>query len=362
MTFRERFLRTIGFKPVDRLPERHAYGLMPGVLEAWYKQGLPASVTTDNDIVEYFAFPPASVSLPIDMGPVPAFEERILEDTEEHRIAIDRWGRKTRIMKGVTTIALGKEFPVTDLESWLPYKERLAGSVERIGENLEEAARKNLAGGGINQFGAMGFYWFPRDLMGDEALAVAYYEDPDLVHSINDTWCTLMEDVLHRVLSRIDLDVVHLNEDMAYKNASMIGRRQFDEFMVPYYTRLAHIVEAHDTPVFSVDSDGFLGELCEWFSACGVNLIGPNEVRAGNDIGAYRKRFDQTLAFDGGIDKLVLPEGRSVIDRMLERIVPPMMDSGGGWVVSLDHRVVPGTTLADFSYYLDRVRKLTTFE
>jgi hypothetical protein len=47
---------------------------------------------------------------------------------------------------------------------------------------------------------------------------------------------------------------------------------------------------------------------------------------------------------------------------MLEKTVRPMMYSGGGWVVSLDHRVVPGTDLADFRYYLDRVRKLTTFE
>ena len=361
MTFRERFLHTVQFKAVDRLPERHAYGLMPGVLESWYRQGLPATVTTDDDFLEYFGFPPASAPLPIDLGPIPSFDERIVEDTEKHRISIDRWGRKTRLMKGVTTIALGKEFPVSDMESWLPYKERLTDSAGRVSEALEDAARRNLATGGINRFSSMGFYWFPRDLMGDEALAVAFYEDPELVHSINDTWCTLMEHVLQQVLSRIDIDVIHLNEDMAYKNASMIGRKHFDEFMLPYYTRLGRIVERYDTPVFSVDSDGFIGELCEWFSACGVNLIGPNEVRAGNDIAAYRNRFDRTLAFDGGIDKLVLPEGRSAIDSMLERTVPPMMDSGGGWIVSLDHRVVPGTRLADFRYYLDRVRKLTTF-
>ncbi len=274
---------------------------------------------------------------------------------------MDRWGRKTRIMKGITTIALGEEFPVTGSTSWQPYIDRLSGSDTRIGKSLEEAAGANHAAGRINQFSAMGFYWFPRDLMGDEALAVAYYENPDLIHSINDTWCTLLEHVLRQALCRIDLDVVHLNEDMAYKNASMIGRNLFDEFMVPYYDRLHRIVQEHGIPVFSVDSDGYLGELALWFSGCGVNLIGPNEVRAGNNIGAYRKQYGDTLAFDGGIDKLVLTKGQSAIDEMLESTVPSIMNSGGGWVVSLDHRVVPGTSLADFEYYLREVRRLTEF-
>ena len=361
MNQRDRYIRTVQFKPVDRLPERHAYGLMPGVLEEWHRQGLPVSVQTHADIADYFGFPAKGEPLPINIGPVPAFQERILDETDEYRVAIDGWGRKTKIMKGVTTIALGKEFPVFDWESWKPYKSRLGFSIERIGEKLEHVARRNLTAGCLNTFGAMGFYWFARDLMGDEGLAVAYYEQSDLVREMNETWCSLMERILEEVTGRISLDVIHLNEDMAYKNASMIGKELFDGFMSPYYHRLRRIVEKHGVPIFSVDSDGCLSELAHWFGDCGVNLIGPNEVQAGNDILAYRRIFGDAMAFDGGIDKRVLTLGRDAIDEMLEATVPDMMASGGGWIVSLDHRVVPGTNLADFTYYLDRVREMTTF-
>ena len=361
MTFRERFVRTVRFETVDRLPIRHAYGLMPGVLDEWRSQGLPPTVESDSELNTYFGFPPAPEPLPIDLGPRPPFEEQVIEETCEYRVAIDRWGRKTRIMKGVTTLAQGKEWPVTDRETWRSYEERLRFAADRIGVGLEQAAEKNKASGRLNAFSAYGFYWLPRDLMGDEELAVSYYQDPGLVHSINGAWCSLIERVLAEVLGRIELDVIQFAEDMAYKNASMIGKHIFDEFMGPYYRRIRGIVERHGIPVFGVDTDGNTNELCGWFADLGVNLIGPNEVRAANDITEYRKRFGKTLAYFGGIDKLVLPMGGAAIDAMLDRIVPPMMESGGGWVVSLDHRVVPGTRLSDFRYYLERVRDLTTF-
>jgi len=107
-----------------------------------------------------------------------------------------------------------------------------------------------------------------------------------------------------------------------------------------------------------VDTDGNANELSGWFAECGVNLIGPNEVNAGNDIVAYRKRFGRTMGYDGGLDKRVLCQGRSAIDAMLERTIPFMKATGGGWTICLDHRVLPGTPLADFQYYVDRVRAL----
>jgi hypothetical protein len=46
---------------------------------------------------------------------------------------------------------------------------------------------------------------------------------------------------------------------------------------------------------------------------------------------------------------------------MLEKAIPFMKETGGGWIVCLDHRVVNGTPLADFQYYVERVRELSKF-
>ena len=361
MTHRERMIRTVRFQEVDRLPLRHAYGLMPGVLEDWYAEGLPSSVKTERDIYEYFGFPTRPQPLPLNVGFDPPFETRVIEENEEYRIATDGMGRATKVAKKYATIALPMEYPVQDEATWQDYRRRLAFAAERIGADLGRVAAANEASGHLNSFGTMGFYWFPRDLMGPEQLCIAYYERPELVKEILETWCGLIEQVLTVALERIRMDSVHFGEDMAYRNASIVGPAVFDAFIRPYYERIRRLVGRYEVPIFSVDTDGCLRELIQWFSECGVNMIGPNEVQAGNDVRVYRRQFGKEMAYDGGLDKRVLTRGREAIDEMLENTIPFMKETGGGWIVCLDHRVVQGTRLADFQYYLDRVREMGRF-
>jgi len=93
----------------------------------------------------------------------------------------------------------------------------------------------------------------------------------------------------------------------------------------------------------------------------GVNVLCPMEVRAGNDLVALRQEHGTHMAFSGGIDKLVLPLGRKAIDRELEQKIPFLL-AEGGYLPSLDHRVVKETSLAHFAYYVKRVRELTGAE
>ena len=361
MTYRDRFIRTVHFEPVDRLPFRLAYGLMPGVLEEWHAQGLPRTVQTYDDLCNHFAFPTHPRALPLNQGCVPPFPEKVLSEDDEAVVATDSFGRTTKMLKKYTSLPMALDFPVRDRETWLAYKERLAVRPERIGVDLEKAAAANQAEGQPNVFGAMGFFWLPRDLMGDEQLCIAYYEQPDLVEDILETWYALIESLLLGALRSIRIDALSLGEDMAYRGGSLISRAVFDRFMAPYYQRLQRIVERHGIPVFAMDSDGCLNELNDWFLDCGVNMVVPNEVQAGCRITEYRRKYGRRLAYSGGLDKRVLTQGRRAIDAMLNEIIPPMMETGGGWVVSLDHRVVPGTPLADFRYFTDRVREMTLF-
>jgi uroporphyrinogen-III decarboxylase len=63
------------------------------------------------------------------------------------------------------------------------------------------------------------------------------------------------------------------------------------------------------------------------------------------------------MAFMGGLDKLILPEGKQAIDHELESKIPAMLELGG-YLPSLDHRVVVETSLLQFGYYVKRVREL----
>ena len=362
MTNRERLIRTVQFQPVDELPFRLAFGLMPGVLEDWHAEGLPAAVRTQADVFAHFRFPPRGAdALPIHAGPFPPFEARVLEETDAYRIATDDLGRTTKVIHAVATLPAPLDFPVKDAGTWQAYKERLQFSQDRVGPDLEAAAARNVAAGRINAFRGLGFFWFLCELMGDENLCIAYYERPELVHDMLATICAMFEQTLEAALARVRLDQVWLGDNIAYNNASMVGKRIFDEFVGPYYTRIGNLVRRHKVPIFMADSGGCLRELVYWFSECGVNFIGANDPQAGNDIVEYRKLFGRKMAYDGGLDKLVLTQGRAAIDRMLDRTIPFMKETGGGWFVCLDHRVVRGTPLADFQYFVDRVREMIRY-
>ncbi len=361
MNYRERLIRTVQFKEVDELPFRHAYGVMPGVLEDWYQQGLPPSVKTKKDIYDYFGFQTRPKPLPLNIGMDPPIESRVVEETDEYRVEIDGLGRTTKVIWARATLPAAIDWTVKNEAGWKEFKRRLEFHPGRVGYDLEKITAENRATGHLNAFGNMGFFWLPRDLMGDERLCISYYENPEWIHDILETWCGLIEKVLTAALERVTLDIIHFGEDMAYKNASMIGKPVFDEFIKPYYDRIYKIIQKYEIPIFSVDSDGCLNELVHWFANCGVNYIGPNEVGAGCDIVGYRKLLGKGMAYDGGLEKQTLKRGRDAIDEMLENTIPFMKETGGGWSVCLDHRVVSGTKLSDFRYYVDRVRELAKF-
>ena len=215
MNHRERVIGTVRFRPVDRLPCRHAYGLMPGVLERWHSEGLPTGVQTISDQYAYFDFPPKPMPLPLQDAFDPPFESRVIEETDEYAVSIDGYNRKVKMLKRYASLPLPMEYPVRDEPTWRHYRDRLGFHSGRVGPNLETVAAENIARGHLNAFNLTGFYWFPRNLLGDEALCVAYYETPDLVRNILETYCGLVEKLLEAVLGRVRLDVVHVGEDMA---------------------------------------------------------------------------------------------------------------------------------------------------
>ena len=72
--------------------------------------------------------------------------------------------------------------------------------------------------------------------------------------------------------------------------------------MMPNYKKIKAFADAHNIPVFSLDTDGDCSELVPLFMECGINLIFPFEVAAGCDILEYRKKYPK-LCIMGGIDK-----------------------------------------------------------
>ncbi len=77
--------------------------------------------------------------------------------------------------------------------------------------------------------------------------------------------------------------------------------------------------------------------------------------KTGMDVVKLAEEFPR-LQIIGGINKHALERTISDIDAQLQRVLPGMLERGG-YAVSLDHWVQPEIPLANFAYYVEKVRR-----
>ena len=354
MDTRERYLKTMHFEPVDHPPLCPPGGPWASTLQRWHQEGLPEGV----GLCEYFELEPLRfAAVGIDTLLCPGFEERVIEETDEFVIKIDRHGVKVRDFKDHVSMPEHLEYPIKgapDLE-WL--SERLSWAAPgRIDENwLRNAKEAQDAGALIFCNGGM-YFGFLNEHVGTEHLMYAYFEQPEFVHRVNDMLCTLCERALEAVLPHFRLDQLGYHEDMAYKNGSLISPAMFREFMTPYYKRVTAITDQHGIDLHVMDSDGNIAELIPLWLECGINAILPLEVAAGMDVVQLRQEYGEDLRMMGGFDKRILAAAKADIKKEVERIRPVI--EGGGYIPGCDHGVPDDVPFENYCYLVSLLKEL----
>ena len=83
-----------------------------------------------------------------------------------------------------------------------------------------------------------GYFWFPRTLMGFTKISLAFYDQPELIHRINQDLTEFNLQILDQVEQVCLPTFATIAEDMSYNHGPMISERHFDEFIAPYYRRI----------------------------------------------------------------------------------------------------------------------------
>ena len=347
---REEYLDYMTFRANARPMITEIFGPLVGLPEEWAAQG---ATPEELDFSAFRYRAAGSGGMSINTGWRGGEEPVLLDETEEHIITRDRMGRRMRLCKGFATLPLPLDHPVSTREDWLRIKHHYEFSEDRFGANWEEEARAQAAAGRVVSVWIPGGFDEPRQLMGEEALCLAYYEQPELIHDILNTIGDTAYRVLDRVSSRVQIDQLQTGEDLAGKSGPLAGPAQMREFIVPYYRRIWDLLSSRGARLFSVDSDGNLNTILSSFVEGGVNLLYPMEPAAAMDIVKVREQVGPRLAFMGGIDKHVLRRSKAEIEAELEYKIPPMVRTGG-CVLGLDHRIPNGTPLEHYRFYLDK--------
>jgi len=347
---REEYLDYMTFEANARPLFTEIFGPIVGLKEEWAAQG---ATPEELDLSAFRYRRAADGGVAVNTGFMGGSAEEILEETEDHIIARDGRGRRVKLHKQAATLPLPLEYPLKNGDDWRRIRQHYEYSEERFARGWEQRAREHLEAGRVVTVSAPGAFSELRELMGDEALCMAYYDQPELVSEMLDTIGDTAFRVLDRVSQTVQVDQLSVHEDLAGKSGPLVGPKQFDAFMKPYYRRLWDMLRDRGARLFAVDTDGNVNAIIPNFLEAGVSLLYPMEPAAGMDIVNVREQYGTRLAFTGGLDKHVLRRSHEDIVAELEYKIPPMVRTGG-CVLGLDHRIPNGTPLASYRFYIGK--------
>jgi uroporphyrinogen decarboxylase len=289
---------------------------------------------------------------------MPALGPKKIADEGRYEIIIDEWGIKRRHLKDSISMDQYLDFPVKNWQDWEEMKGRFdTNTLERFPSNWDDFIQAyKTRDYPLSIFRIVGFFHFPRYLMGLKNLMLAYYKQPELILDMADFWCEFNIQMAKKVLKDVHIDWATISEDMAYKGRSMISPQFFRIFMLPFYKRLTNFLREYGVDVIFVDSDGYVHDLIPLWIECGVNGTWPLEINAGNDLIRLRREYPDFI-LSGGIDKLAIAKGPEAIEKELYGKLPYLLPYGG-YIPSIDHIPPPDISLKNWEYYARLKAKL----
>lgn len=351
---REAYIELMTFGRIDRQMFTELFGTLVGLDEEWRQQG---ATQEEIDMIGFDWDYVPIIGCGGNTGLYGGLQPRLIEENSEYLIQSDELGRVTKLCKGFATISLPLDYPVKDMDSWLTLKPFYEFQEERIDWEAVARAKKAQGEGVLVVANIPGGFDLPRQLLGEEAACLAYYEQPELMMDILETAGNTAFQVLDRISDRVIIDNLGIHEDLAGKSGALIGPNMIQKYIKPYYRNIIDLLTSKGTRIFSQDSDGNMNSVIDAFLDCGLTMMYPNEPAAGTDIVKIRKQYGKRLALKGGIDKHVLRQGKEAIRRELEYKMQSMMQQGGT-VFALDHRIPNGTSIENYRYYVDTGREI----
>jgi uroporphyrinogen-III decarboxylase len=357
MKFRNtEYIELMTFGDYERPMFAELFGPLVGLDNEWRAQG---AARDEIDMTGFdWDYIPVVRQCGGNTGIFNGFQKKILEETGEHIIWLDELGRKMKICKGYATDPLPLDFPVKDMASWLKIRKLYEFSEKRIDWEKVEESRKLQKEGHLVVGLIPGGFDTVRELMGEVNGCLAYYLQPELIRDIIQTLTDTSIKVYERITERLVIDQLSVHEDMAGKNGPLIGPDLISEFIKPYFSAVWELLSSRGTKLFDMDSDGDMNPVLDILLETGLNAMHPFEPAAGMDIVEIRKKYGKRLAIRGGINKFALTKGKEEIRKELEYKMQPFMIDQGGIVFGLDHRIINGTTIENYRYYVNMGRKI----
>jgi hypothetical protein len=362
----QRIKAIYNFEKVDHLP-RIEFGIWEETKKRWMNEGW-------NGDQSVFKFDKSNgmIYQPVDLGGVdapivPPFEEIVLETTDKYEIVQLKTGEVRMYPIGQRH---GFNFvfvraPVRSEDDWYGMiKPRLSPETPQrwteFTEKMLEIKSTIDSGEACMSTVIIGGYMYLRSLCGPQKLLYMFYDFPELLHDMMETWLKFNIYSLSKIQDATPIFRLYMAEDIAFKTGPLISPKLVEEFLIPYYNQLINTLRSRQKERlhFELDCDGNPEILLPLYIKSGFTAWSPCEIVAGCDPVRIAKKFPE-LVISGGINKLILAKDKDSIKRELDRIIP-FMKTRGGYIPTCDGEVPDNVPFENYLFYREYITSMDT--
>ena len=349
LTNRERFIRTIERKEIDRiLMVDSPWG---GTIRRWHAEGMPDNTSWED----FFGF---DRIIRVGTDNSPRYPRKLLEETERYRISTTEWGITRKDFRELDSTPECLDYYYSTPERWAEAKAKMTADDDRIPwdmlKNDYPMWRKN---GEVVQLGL----WFGFDvthshMAGTENVLIGMYEDPEWIKDMFGHYLNVTLALAEKMLDAgYEFDCVHWYDDMGYKNTTFFSPEMYRGILKPFHKKACDW--AHERGMFvELHSCGYVEPLIPDLIDIGVDMLNPLEVKAGMNPVVLKERYGEKLAFHGGVNAVLWDKPDEILAE-IERVVSAMKE-GGGYIFSSDHSIPNSVSLENFRMISDLVKIL----
>ncbi len=351
MTARERFNNQMHYKPIDRCFNME-FGYWQENFKKW-DMFIENDISNNQEADIFFNFDRIEI-IGGNIWMYPLFKEEVIEESEDKRIIRNNDGLLAEVPKdNHETIPHFVDSSIKTPDDWEKIKkERFQINDPARQIDIEALKAKHSPERdyplGISCGSMIGKI---RDMLTFEGLAYACHDYPEMVEDMVETACQLVEHSLDQLLPHFDFDFASGWEDIAFKTGPIVSPDFFRNVVMPRYKRISKKLHAADIDIWYTDCDGDIQQLLPYFLEAGINTMFPFEVNGSGHPGELLDKYGEELRIMGGVDKMVLGNGKQAIKEYMDSLKPYV--ERGGFIPFCDHRCPPNVKEEDYLYYLD---------
>ena len=227
--------------------------------------------------------------------------------------------------------------------------------VEQVRRGVEEAGDDLAVFAGVR--GAFGFLFI---LLGLENLAMAIYEDPELLQETIDAVTDYWTEVGLRAI-KAGCTALYVANDMGMNGRTLIAPDQLREFFFPAMRRQFKAWKDAGGRVI-LHSCGNVDAVLEDLADSGIDAINNIQVRAGMDLESVKRRIGDRVTIVGNVDAtgIMCQPDQSLIEEAIRHVIE-VAGGDGGLIIATDHSFHEGVPIENVRFFIDKAIELGRF-